>query len=688
MKRRLLAHLTRGLAFFNSQLTFRNSCLAITALAAIALPFVLLPSGKAQRSKLVQEQGAAPKISDPAAYRSAGNRHKLQVSDEATAKMMESRGARLIADYSSFKVYEADTTLANSFASEKEIQVRDEDNVVQLNSGAIDTTDRKAQALRRPTGSFTGRRMHLVQFAGPIKSEWFKALLKTGVEVVTYVPSNAYLVYGSARELQRVQTLANSSSAVQWDGAYTSEHRLDPSIPNPASSRLNASKAKKGLAVSTKETDGLYAIQLVKDESANAETLALIAKLGLQPITNQYEILNYVNVVVRLNSSSVVDELSQREDIVSIQPWSMPLKLDERQDQIIAGNLTGSSPIPGDYLAYLSAHGFSFSTPSTFGVNVSDSGIDNGTSTPNHFGLYKLGDPTSPANSRVIYNRLEGTPNGGSTLQGCDGHGNLNTHIVGGYVPTGGIFGSFPHADASGFRYGLGVAPFVKLGSSVIFDPNTFTNPNFANLESKAYNDGMRISSNSWGSTSNAYTVESQAYDALVRDAQPTGSTFPVAGNQEYVIVFAAGNAGAGSNTVGSPSTGKNVITVGASENVQAFGGADQCGLGDTGADSANDIIGFSSRGPTSDGRKKPDLVAPGTHVSGGVGQASIVSPTGSGTGAMLACFTADGVCGGTGPLPGGNFFPPGQQWYTASSGTSHSTPAIAGYAALIRSFS
>jgi hypothetical protein len=86
------------------------------------------------------------------------------------------------------------------------------------------------------------------------------------------------------------------------------------------------------------------------------------------------------------------------------------------------------------------------------------------------------------------------------------------------------------------------------------------------------------------------------------------------------VIVFAAGNDGSGANTVGLPGTAKNVITVGASENVQAFGGADGCGVGDNGADNANDIIGFSSRGPTADGRKKPDIVAPGTHVSGGVG--------------------------------------------------------------------
>ena len=39
--------------------------------------------------------------------------------------------------------------------------------------------------------------------------------------------------------------------------------------------------------------------------------------------------------------------------------------------------------------------------------------------------------------------------------------------------------------------------------------------------------------------------------------------------------------------------------------------------------------------------------MAPGTHVSSGVAQASIVSPPGSGTGAQLACFNGSGVCGG-----------------------------------------
>jgi subtilisin-like proprotein convertase family protein len=177
-----------------------------------------------------------------------------------------------------------------------------------------------------------------------------------------------------------------------------------------------------------------------------------------------------------------------------------------------------------------------------------------------------------------------------------------------------------------------------------------------------------------------AYNADSQSYDALVRDAQPAGSSFPTAGNQEMVIVFSAGNSGAGANSIGSPGTGKNVFCIGAAENVQPFGGNDGCGIADSGADNANDIIGFSSRGPCDDGRQKPDIVAPGTHVSGGVFQ--VAAPPASGQADV--CYDGSGVCGGLTPAI---FFPAGQQWWTASSGTSHSCPAVAGGCALVRQF-
>src|SRR5437660_8544001 len=52
--------------------------------------------------------------------------------------------------------------------------------------------------------------------------------------------------------------------------------------------------------------------------------------------------------------------------------------------------------------------------------------------------------------------------------------------------------------------------------------------------------------------------------------AQPAGSAFATAGNQEMVILFAAGNDGPGPGTIGSPGTAKNIISVGASENVRS----------------------------------------------------------------------------------------------------------------------
>jgi hypothetical protein len=80
-------------------------------------------------------------------------------------------------------------------------------------------------------------------------------------------------------------------------------------------------------------------------------------------------------------------------------------------------------------------------------------------------------------------------------------------------------------------------------------------------------------------------------------------------------------------------------------------------------------IAFFSSGGPSYDGRVKPDLVAPGTHVQGAASQ----HPD----------FDGFGVCGST----DSPYFPKNQKLYTWSSGTSHSTPQVAGAAALARQY-
>ncbi len=604
---------------------------------------------------------------------------KLRVSDAATVAALQAQGARVLADYGSFQLLEVQSPTVVAAARQRGGVTLLSDNI-ELTARVLNSRAPEVKAFRKTVGNFTGRRLHLIQFIGPVKHEWRAALEATGVRIIHYVPQNAYLVQGDARGLAQLQTWSGTADFVQWEGAYAADHKL-----HPGARATDASGKPRAL------TTDLFAVQMLDDAAANADTLALLDQVRLSPPRRESRALGYHNLIVRLPADRLA-ELAARPEVVSIQPYPERRKFDERQNQIVAGNLTGSGPSGPGYLAWLAGKGFTQAqfAASGFAVDVTDSGIDNGTTAPTHFGLYPGGDLSQP--SRVVYNRLEGSPDSDSTIKGCDGHGNLNAHIVAGYndFPVG-----FPHTDAAGFHYGLGVCPYVEIGSSVIFDPDWFTYPSYADLQSRAYRDGARISANSWGADTGAsYDVDTQAYDALVRDAQPPGAAIEEAGNQEMVIVFAAGNLGPYGQTIASPGTAKNVISVGAAENVHPHStvnggnddqGSDGCGVTDEEADSAEDVASFSSRGPCSDGRQKPDLVAPGTHVTGGVVQSSATT---GGTGSADACFVASGACAL--PNSGGhenanNFFPLGQQFYTTSSGTSHSAPAVAGACALLR---
>jgi hypothetical protein len=84
--------------------------------------------------------------------------------------------------------------------------------------------------------------------------------------------------------------------------------------------------------------------------------------------------------------------------------------------------------------------------------------------------------------------------------------------------------------------------------------------------------------------------------------------------------------------------------------------------VGPSGADSAFEVAFFSAGGPVVDGRMKPDLVAPGTHITG--------------TRSRADDYRGDGVCGAG--------FAGDATRFTWSSGTSHAAPAVSGAAALL----
>ena len=183
--------------------------------------------------------------------------------------------------------------------------------------------------------------------------------------------------------------------------------------------------------------------------------------------------------------------------------------------------------------------------------------------------------------------------------------------------------------------------------------------------------DGARIHTNSWGAD-----TPSLPYDQSSREIDDFVWNHP-----DLVICFAAGNDGTDRNgdgvvdaaQIGSESAAKNCITVGASESVRrevhptfpTYGSLRPGDFpkppihDDQMANNADGMAAFSSRGPTQEGRFKPDVVAPGT---------SIFSTHSRNAPAAKSTF-------GTSSDPD----------YFFDSGTSMATPLVAGCAAVLR---
>jgi hypothetical protein len=614
-----------------------------------------------QSDSMQSQARASNRRPSPLSYRSPGTWHKLIIPVEDQQIKERLLSAHRIRNYRSFTLVEvSDDALASLDAHALErVQLRDDLNLLMLRCGQIDTTGPQPQIraeLRQD--ELMPHSLHIAQMFGPPTPESLKALKATGAKIVSYIPNNAYLVWATPTQLARISQLRRQSDIVQWDGPFHPAYKLHPGILLDSTEQIPVS------------------IQLVDSAEADqaAQQIKAIARSVLMP---EFRAAGALHLKVLIESFKLA-EVARIPSVMLIEPWVEIRLMDERASQIVAGALSQDTaagvlvfrPTGPGFLAFLNSLGFKSNFD--FAVDIGDTGFDIGSADASKIHPDFL---DRAGNARIAYLHdftSDSHPENPSILPTHDpnGHGTFNASIVGGFNDkTGNQF-----IDALGFHYGLGVAPFARIGVSKLFgDDGRFkAGDSFAQFIMQAYRGGARITSNSWGACEiengfcNLYADDSAVLDAFVRDADPE-----TAGNQGIIAVFAAGNSGnARPDSISIPGTAKNVITVGASENfrqVSADGtSSDGCGVSDLEANNALDIVGFSSGGPTQDARSKPDLVAPGSHISGAATQ----DP------AYEASQARDiGLCT--------RYFPMGQKLYALSSGTSHSTPAVAGAAAL-----
>jgi hypothetical protein len=501
-------------------------------------------------------------------------------------------------------------------------------------------------------------RYAIVQF-GKAGGDARRALEAYGVTFLGYVPNNAYYVRLNGADLGAVRRAAG----VRWAGGVSPGLKIDPRLWEAGRGELkDRGDARYNLEIET---------FLGEDPSVVTGALRrAVADLAVEHVSPDASAPRRVRVSVKAGDINAVLVAASALDAVQfVAPWAEPELMNSASVGAIQGNATGNCTGSGAVCG---------STPlwdhQLFGtgqiVAVADSGLDadegwfttldRGNGTP-VTAITPGSSPVPPAtgatfaDNKVFAYWVQPGATAGDNNNRCRPTsaptGFHGTHVNGSVAgDAAGTFGASVYTASTPLAANHDLADGMAPNAQLLFqdignDPSGCLQINdWPNTLRQANAGGARIHSNSWGGqTFGEYESRDVDVDTVTRE------------KEDLLVVIAAGNDGdltaaegcpaanvVGSvciTSIGSPGNAKNALSVGA----MMHGGS-------------TTLQPFSSRGPTADGRIKPDIMAPGT---------SIVSAAG------------DATIGATVQTP----------VTSTKSGTSMATPTIAGNTALVRQF-
>jgi hypothetical protein len=475
----------------------------------------------------------------------------------------------------------------------------------------------------------------LVKFPGPVTAEQLAALAATA-RIYTYLPHDTFVVRPLAG------SVASRATGASWTGAYLPEYKVAPAVATLAQQApLAAAETRTVMITAFPDADlagvaraaaGLPGVTVVgSDHSARFSRVRLrVADAALADATT---------ALAALADVFWIDIEGRRELLNDTTVWVGQSGLDAGMTTpVFDHGIHGEGQVVGYIDTGIDADSCYFRDAAR-GLPAINA-CDGGTTVDAEQRKVLAVDFLTPSECAggIAANEWD-TQNHGSHVAGTIAGDNLANPIL--HDPGDGM--------APGARLVVQDAGFLTddcgdlpgIGCPVV-DLKPFFQ--------QAYTQGARIHTNSWGDNENAFLQNN--YSAACQDVDEFMFSHP-----DFLILFAAGNSGPRAASVGSPSTAKNGISVGATRR----------------GTQANTMAGFSSCGPAADGRFKPDLTMPGQGIISArndrnvgtnncntitMSGTSMASPGAAGMAALVRQYYTDGFYPTGAPVAGHGFVP------------------------------
>lgn len=392
---------------------------------------------------------------------------------------------------------------------------------------------------------------YMIQFTGPIYSEWIEELKADGIKLVTYIPHYTLLVKASAEEIIG----AESKPFVHWTGVYHPAYKLQKEVMEA-----------RGF--------GRVTIQVFPDENPMSISHQIRA-LGYEVIdVIDHELCKTIETNVDYDH---IDEIAQLTGVLWIQQWSEPELANNHVQWIVMTGWRSSVPSnPGARRPWFQG---------VVGQGTVLSSTDSGIMTAHYQfydSAYPIGSPGIYPNHRKLlaYKLYQG-----ATFPDHGIYGYHGTHVNGTIGGNDTTYGTSSYDGVSKWAH----LYFVDIANnSGLVVPQNLTAMYDTIYLGRGFSFNILQHSGSWGwgNTSGTYLIQDASTDAYAY------------ANEDLLNLYAAGNEYS-SYRIRNPGISKNSITVGATRN----------------STNSNQIASFSSRGPTQDQRIKPNLMAPGEGI-------------------------------------------------------------------------